>query len=97
MATSVPAPAPAPTPAPAPAPALSALPGYASLSGYISLLVVLLGALPTTLFVNSSPATLQIVGLIVSAVTAILTHTNTVALQRAHIAHQTALATKPAG
>jgi hypothetical protein len=75
---------PAPTPLPAP------LPGYATLSGWVALLVVALGALPTTLFVNSSSTTLQIVGLIVSAVTAIITHTNVTSLRRAHVAYATA-------
>jgi hypothetical protein len=95
MATTTPAPTPTPASTPAPAPA--APPSvFSNWENYITMLVVILGALPSTFLKGSSSETLQIVGLIAATLSALLTHTNVTSLRKAHLVHQTALALKSA-
>jgi hypothetical protein len=61
-------------------------PGFATSEGWISLLVVILGALPTTVLANTSPMWVQIAGLIAASVTAIVHSSNRTALKRDHLA-----------
>jgi len=82
MATPAPAPVPAPTPAPAMPPALK--PGWRTTEGWLSLLVVILGALPTTVLTNS-PTAIKIAGMIGAFVQAIWYQGNRTSLKRAHV------------
>jgi len=82
------APAPAPVPAPAPSPTPSQPPpGWQSSEAWLTLLVMILGALPSTgLLVGAPPAALQIVGLISSVLAALGYTTNRTSLKKAHLA-----------
>ena len=80
MATPTPAPAPQPMPTIATTPD----PGWKTTEGWLSLLVVILGALPTTVLTNS-PTAIKIAGLIGAFVQAIWYQGNRTNLKRAHV------------
>ena len=77
-------PTPAPQPAPAPAIPVTPDPGWKTTEGWLSLLVVILGALPTTVLTNS-PTAIKIAGMIGVFVQAIWYQGNRTSLKRAHV------------
>lgn len=103
MATAAPAPVPAPTAptAPTPAPTPELKPGYLTSEGWLSFLTILIGALPTLisqsgLLKNTSPMATQIVGLIISGLSAIHFTSARKTLKLAHLAHAASNSNKPA-
>jgi hypothetical protein len=95
-------PAPAPTAAPTAPAAPELKPGYLTSEGWLSFLTILIGALPTLisqsgLLKNTSPMATQIVGLIISGLSAIHFTSARKTLKLAHLANATAAnANRPA-
>jgi len=88
MATPAPAPVPAPAPAPLPATTPSApTPGYATSEAWVTLLVIIVGALPSSgLLVGAPPVVIQVVGIISAVLAALGYTTNRTSLKKAHLA-----------
>jgi hypothetical protein len=66
-----PTPAPIPAPVPTPAPIPTPTPGWKTSEAWISFLVIVLGALPSSGLLNNEPALTKIVGLIVAALSGV--------------------------
>ena len=81
-----PAPASVPTLTPTPAPA----PSPWTPENFVLVIIAILGVLPSTFLKGSSSETLQIVGFVGSALSAIAASWNTTALKKAHLVHLTA-------
>ncbi len=97
ITTSIPNPAPVPTldpvPTQAPVPTpVSSVPGWKTSEAWISLLVIVLGALPSSGLTNNSPTFAKVIGLIVAALSSINYTYQRSALKRAYYtAHATYL------
>ena len=84
--TPVPTPAPVPDPTPTPALVPALVPGWKTSEAWISFLVIVLGALPSSGLTDNAPELAKIVGLIVAALSALnYTHQRS-ALKRAYLA-----------
>jgi len=82
-----PTPTPVPTPDPAPVPAPAPIvPGWKTSEAWISFLVVVLGALPSSGLLDNAPTIAKVVGLIVSALSALNYTYQRSALKRAYYA-----------
>jgi hypothetical protein len=81
-----PTPAPAPAPAPTPDPAPTPTPGWKTSEAWISFIVIVLGAVPSSGLTDNSPTLAKIVGLVIAALSALNYTYQRSALKRAYVA-----------
>lgn len=88
-----PVPTPTPAPAPVPAPAPAPVPGWKTSEAWISLLVIVIGALPSTGLLDNSPLLSKIVGMAIAALAALNYTAQRTSLKRAYLSSRAAVVT----